>query len=63
MNGAGRVPEIDDLRLDVAAVARTKTSVAVNAYRQSTTNPSVYAAGDAADGGGLPLNPGRWDRG
>src|SRR5579872_194217 len=57
VHGAGRVPEIDDLRLDVAGVARTKRGVVVNEYLQSTTNPSVYAAGDAAAGPGLPLTP------
>jgi glutathione reductase (NADPH) len=57
VHGAGRVPEIDDLGLERAGVARTKKGVAVNEYLQSTTNPAVYAAGDAADGGGLPLTP------
>ncbi|MDE2571583.1 MAG: NAD(P)/FAD-dependent oxidoreductase [bacterium] len=57
VHGAGRVSEIDDLRLDVACVARTKRGVAVNEYLQSTTNSSVYAAGDAAAGPGLPLTP------
>lgn len=57
VHGAGRVPEIDDLDLDAGGVARTSKGVTVNAYLQSTTNPAVYAAGDAADGGGLPLTP------
>ena len=57
VHGAGRVPEIDDLDLGAAGVARTPKGVAVNAYLQSTTNPVVYAAGDAADGGGAPLTP------
>lgn len=54
---AGRPPAIDHLALEAAGVARTKHGVAVNEYMQSTTNPRVYAAGDAADGGGLPLTP------
>lgn len=54
---AGRAPALEHLALDVAGVARTKRGVAVNEYLQSTTNPRVYAAGDAADGGGLPLTP------
>jgi glutathione reductase (NADPH) len=29
----------------------------VNEYLQSRTNALVYAAGDSADGGGLPLSP------
>lgn len=57
VHGAGRVPEIDDLRLEAAGVSRTQKGVAVNAYLQSETNPAVYAAGDAADAGGAPLTP------
>lgn len=33
------------------------TGVTVAAHLQSTTNPSVFAAGDAADTPGLPLTP------
>jgi glutathione reductase (NADPH) len=29
----------------------------VNEYLQSVSNPAVYAAGDAAESGGLPLTP------
>jgi glutathione reductase (NADPH) len=54
---AGRVPNIDELDLDLAHVERTKRGVKVNSYLQSVTNPRVYVAGDAADGGGLPLTP------
>ncbi len=57
VHGAGRVPEIDDLGLDVARVAWAERGVKVNEYLQSISNPSVYAAGDAAAGGGLPLTP------
>jgi glutathione reductase (NADPH) len=57
VHAAGRVPEIDDLDLQVAAVERTATGVSVNDYLQSVSNPSVYAAGDAVDSGGLPLTP------
>jgi glutathione reductase (NADPH) len=57
VHAAGRVPEIDDLNLEVAGVARTPNGVSVNAYLQSVSNPAVYAAGDAVDSGGFPLTP------
>jgi glutathione reductase (NADPH) len=57
VHAAGRVPEIDDLDLGVAGVAREKNGVSVNEYLQSVTNPAVYAAGDAVASGGFPLTP------
>ncbi|MGC2486023.1 MAG: NAD(P)/FAD-dependent oxidoreductase [Acidimicrobiales bacterium] len=58
VHAAGRVPEIDDLALDVAGVERVdKGGIAVNEYLQSVSNPSVYAAGDAVASGSLPLTP------
>lgn len=58
VHGAGRVPEIDDLDLATAGVEReTNKGVRVNEYLQSISNPSIYAAGDAAASGGLPLTP------
>jgi|SRR5579875_458764 len=58
VHAAGRVPEIDDLGTDVAGVARAGNGgVAVNEFLQSVSNPAVYAAGDAAASGGLPLTP------
>lgn len=57
VHGAGRVPEIDDLDLAAAGVARNERGVLVNDYLQSISNPAVYAAGDAAAGGGAPLTP------
>ena len=58
VHGAGRVPEIDDLDLSAASVEReNKNGVKVNEYLQSVSNPAVYAAGDAAASGGLPLTP------
>lgn len=56
VHGAGRVPEIDDLDLDTAGIARGKRGVTVNDYLQSVSNPAVYAAGDAA-ASGPPLTP------
>jgi glutathione reductase (NADPH) len=57
VHAAGRVPEIDDLALEVAGVERTTAGVAVNDYLQSVSNPAVYAAGDAVASGGFPLTP------
>jgi|TARA_R100000935_G_scaffold26814_1_gene46856 glutathione reductase (NADPH) len=56
-NSAGRPPAIFDLDLDKANIAYTKKGVTVNEYLQSTSNPNVYSAGDAADSEGLPLTP------
>ncbi len=57
VHAAGRVPEIDDLDLEAAGVAREKEGVSVNEYLQSVSNPAVYAAGDAVASGGFPLTP------
>jgi glutathione reductase (NADPH) len=54
---AGRVPDLDALDLEGARIERTKKGVKVDRYLQSVSNPRIYAAGDAADGGGLPLTP------
>lgn len=57
VHAAGRVPEIDDLHLETAGIAREKDGISVNEYLQSGTNPAVYAAGDAVASGGFPLTP------
>jgi len=57
VHGAGRVPEIDDLNLPAAGVEFEARGVKVNEYLQSVSNSAVYAAGDAASSGGLPLTP------
>src|SRR5215469_1894289 len=57
VHAAGRVPEIDDLELEAAGVAREKEGISVNEYLQSVSNPAVYAAGDAVTGGGFPFTP------
>jgi len=57
VHAAGRVPEIDDMNLDAAGVAWDSQGVKVNEFLQSVSNPSVYAAGDAAASGGPPLTP------
>jgi glutathione reductase (NADPH) len=57
VHAAGRVPEIDDLNLDIAGVEWDQRGVRVNEFLQSVSNPAVYAAGDAAASGGPPLSP------
>lgn len=57
VHGAGRVPDIDDIQLKEGNIERTNKGVSVNEYLQSSSNPRVYAAGDAADTNGLPLTP------
>lgn len=57
VHAAGRVPELDELSLDVAGVKWDKGGVAVNGFLQSVSNPAVYAAGDAAASGGPSLTP------
>jgi len=57
VHGAGRVPDLDDLDLPAAGIEREKNGVSVNEYLQSISNSAVYAAGDAAASGGLPLTP------
>jgi glutathione reductase (NADPH) len=57
VHGAGRVPNLDDMDLERGEVIREKRGVTVNEYLQSVSNPRVYAAGDAAATGGLPLTP------
>jgi glutathione reductase (NADPH) len=57
VHAAGRVPEIDDMNLDAAGVAWDSQGVRVNEFLRSVSNPSVYAAGDAAASGGPPLTP------
>jgi glutathione reductase (NADPH) len=57
VHAAGRVPEINDLNLDIAEVEWDKRGVRVNEFLQSVSNPAVYAAGDVAASGGPPLSP------
>lgn len=57
VHGAGRVPDIEDMKLENGNIERTKKGIKVNKYLQSTSNQKVYAAGDAVDSNGLPLTP------
>jgi glutathione reductase (NADPH) len=56
VHAAGRVPALDPEGLDAAGVAHEKGKVRLNEYLQSSSNPLVYAAGDAAQLG-PPLTP------
>ncbi|HTQ57689.1 MAG TPA: NAD(P)/FAD-dependent oxidoreductase [Bryobacteraceae bacterium] len=57
VHAAGRIPDLNDLDLAAAGVEWDKHGVKVNEYLRSVSNPAVYAAGDAAAGGGAPLTP------
>ncbi|WP_330949617.1 dihydrolipoyl dehydrogenase family protein [Virgibacillus sp. MG-45] len=57
IHGAGRVPAIDTFALEKANVAFDKKGIVVNEALQSTSNPSVFAAGDVTNTEGLPLTP------
>lgn len=56
VHGAGRVPALGALDLDAAGVAHERGRLKLNKFLQSTSNPAVYAAGDAALMG-PPLTP------
>jgi glutathione reductase (NADPH) len=57
VHGAGRVPNIEELDLKAAFIEHTSKGIKVNEYLQSVSNSIVYAAGDAASSGGMPLTP------
>jgi glutathione reductase (NADPH) len=56
VHGAGRVPDLAGLDLAAASIAFTSHGVDVDAEMRSTTNPRVFAVGDAA-ALGAPLTP------
>ncbi len=58
VHGGGRVPNTEGLDLGAANIAtEADGGVRVNEFLQSVTNPRVYAAGDVAAAGSLPLTP------
>jgi glutathione reductase (NADPH) len=56
VHAAGRAPALESLDLAAAGIAFEKGRLQLNEYLQSTSNPAVYAAGDAAQKG-PPLTP------
>ncbi|MHB1017703.1 MAG: dihydrolipoyl dehydrogenase family protein [Coriobacteriia bacterium] len=56
VHGAGRVPAITDLGLEVAGVAHGRRGIEVDTRMRSVGNELVYAVGDAA-AVGAPLTP------
>jgi glutathione reductase (NADPH) len=55
-HGAGRVPNIDTLKLDRAGIQSTQHGIKVNKYMQSVSAHHVFAAGDCADTGAPQLS-------
>jgi len=47
INGAGRIANVDTLDLDAGNVKHDRIAVEVDAYLRSTSNPSIWVAGDA----------------
>lgn len=56
VHAAGRVPDLADLALEEGGIKCDGHRLELNEYLQSTSNPAVYAAGDAASVG-PPLTP------
>ena len=56
VHGGGRVPAIESLDLDRGGVRTDRGRIVLNEFLQSTSNPDVYVAGDAA-GTGPALTP------
>lgn len=56
IHAAGRGPDFDSLDLETGGVERDRRRLKLNTFLQSTSNPTVYAAGDAA-ASGPPLTP------
>jgi glutathione reductase (NADPH) len=46
VNGAGRVPNVEQLDLDAGQVAHDKGRIKIDEFMRSTSNPAVYACGD-----------------
>ena len=47
VNGTGRIPAVANLNLDAAGVKHEGVHIELDEFSRSTTNPSVFVAGDA----------------
>ncbi len=56
VHSGGRAPALEALDLDAAGITRHNGRLVLDKTFRSTSNPAVFAAGDAA-GGPLPLTP------
>lgn len=56
VHSGGRAPALAALDLDAAGIAHDRGKLSLDRHFRSTSNPAVYAAGDAA-AGPLPLTP------
>ncbi|RMB63531.1 NAD(P)/FAD-dependent oxidoreductase [Dokdonia sinensis] len=56
-NTSGRVASVEMLDLEKANIEASPKGIKVNEYLQSVSNPNIYACGDVADSGALPLTP------
>ncbi len=57
INSSGRVPAIFNLDLEKGNIDYSKKGIEVDEYLKSVSNLNVFAAGDVAASGGLPLTP------
>jgi len=57
VHGAGRVPNLDELQLDVANVEHGPRGIKVSTSMRSVSNPAVFSAGDCADTPAPNLTP------
>jgi glutathione reductase (NADPH) len=57
VHGAGRVPNIDTLKLKAADIEAGQRGIRVNEFMRSVSNPAVFAAGDCADTEAPNLTP------
>jgi glutathione reductase (NADPH) len=57
VHGAGRVPNLEALNLEVADVDVGPRGVRVTEFLRSVSNPTVFAVGDCADTGAPNLTP------
>ncbi len=57
IHGAGRAPNVHNMGLDRTSISYSKKGIKVDKNQQSISAPHIYAAGDCADDGKLPLTP------